>query len=295
MGLPAHLQDAGYDYKEMSKQQLTNDASVQAKKAAAAAATSLMEEDHQEMLDTSIATDGRLQKSHNHLEQQEAAQATARAQVQELMNQKTFNYAERAKKATEPGMDGMSTMYSSSKVDTMMPSAGSPGASAAFSSSSSVLPSASSLGAYDKAAQIQAAEIWLSNNNANQPEEKQAKNTVSRFRATSASLVNVGGEDASHFYDAHGGAPMKTSTSTNTVAKNELNGSPVNENPVNELKDDIEYYVTENEDGYVDFDVYESLDLDSFNKKFTVAVVQSPRRLTLQSYHSAVTTQREIN
>jgi hypothetical protein len=237
MGLPAHLQDAGYDYKEMSKQQLTNDASVQAKKAATAA-TSLMEEDHREMLDTSIATDGRLQKSHNHLEQQEAAQATARAQVQELMNQKTFNYAERAKKATEPGMDGMSTMYSSSsKSDTMMPSAGSPGASAAFSSSSSALPSASSLGAYDKAAQIQAAENWLSNNNAKQPEKKQAENTVSRFRATSASLVNVGGEDASHFYDAHGGAPMKTFTSTGTVAKNELNGSPTNDNPVDELKE----------------------------------------------------------
>jgi hypothetical protein len=255
MGLPAHLQDPGYDYKEISKQKISSDLAMM-KARRTTEATSLVEENNQEMLDTSIATDGLLQrnarvdtsmKNHEEMTVKTEAQAKAQAEVQNLMESKLFNYAERAQKVTEPGLGGSMSMYESNDRGISSPINTMPIAESTASSTS--------LGSYNKEQQIQAAERWLQNKRDSKKEEETLLSSaaapfVGRFRATvekiesadnnvdinnsnnavavTNQLQSASSGSGSYFYELHGAVPNKAS-STNSINEN-------NENPVNELK-----------------------------------------------------------
>ena len=254
MGLPSHLQDPSFDYSaESKKQRAANDDHENIGAAKIGAATSLVEENVHAMLDTSVATDGQLQheaaSTDQHYQQDQRSQATAlkaHAQteaemaVQSFMAEKTFDYAAQAKKVTEPGIGGMASMYdTSASSSSLLPSAG---AAAATNGAAS---SVSSLGAYDKETQIQAAEQWMLNRKKNTAEEEPvAVLPMDRFRATSERLVAVtdpveGSQtqvaeievaDRSKFYQAHGAVSMDTTDNTdNTDTTDNTDNTPVTE------------------------------------------------------------------
>ena len=251
LGLPTHLQDAGYDYNskaEKLKEYVATAAASAASTASTASSSkatgvSLVEENAHEMLDTSKATDGHLQGTDMNMEIQ-AAKAKA------LMEDTTFDYAKRAGIAKEPGMEGLDSMAPATSTATV---ASNPMPTTAVLTEST----STTFGAYDKESQIQAAEQWMKNN-ANGIERKSETEQLGkigdgapfpttrhetevlsslsppRFRATSERLVKKDetheqeyqekqedqtATSSSHFYAMHGASPVADQTSVTSVLK----------------------------------------------------------------------------